>query len=90
MKQEIKPTYVSFEQAKLLKEKGYTELTTHYYFEDGEFKEHTLNGTNGYYGEPYEFTLDEFYEDWNNGWVTKKNGDRCFGCSKSNCLSYQH
>lgn len=78
----IQPAYVTFEQAKWLKEKGFDIPTTHYYFEDGEFKEHSLIGTNGYYGEPYEFNLEEFYENWNDNWLTKKNGDRCFGCSK--------
>ncbi len=80
---EIKPTYVTFEQAKWLKEIGFKESTNHYYFEDGEFREHSLTGTNGYYGEPYEFSLQEFLEDWNNNWLTRKNGDRCFGCNKN-------
>jgi hypothetical protein len=82
MTQEIKPAYVTFEQAKWLKEKGFQELVNHYYFEDGEFKEHSLTGTNGYYGEEYEFNLSEFNENWNDEWLTKKSGDRCFGCSK--------
>jgi hypothetical protein len=80
--EKIEPKYVTFEQAKLLKEKGFQELVNHYYFEDGEFKEHSLTGTNGYYGEEYEFNLSEFNENWNDKWLTKKSGDRCFGCSK--------
>jgi hypothetical protein len=79
---EIKPTYATFEQAKLLKEKEFNSHVTHYYFEDGEFKEHSLKGTNGYYGEEYEFNLSEFNENWNDKWLTKKSGNRCFGCSK--------
>ncbi len=79
---EIKPTYVSFNIAKWLKEKGFNLLLPHYYFEDGEFKEHSLTGTNGYYGEEYEFELEEFYKNWNDNFLTKKNGNRCFGCSK--------
>jgi hypothetical protein len=82
MNNEIKPHYVDFNTAKLLKEKGFQELVNHYYFEDGEFKEHSLKGTNGYYGEEYEFNLSEFNENWNDKWLTKKSGDRCFGCSK--------
>ncbi len=74
---------VTFEIAKLLKEKEFDKRTMHYYFEDGEFKDNKLTGTNGYYGEEYSFSYNEFLENWNDKWLTKKNGDRCFGCSKS-------
>lgn len=74
---------ISFETAKLAKEKGFREPSHSYYFEDGEFKEHELTGSNGYYGEEYCFVLEEFFENWNNNWLTKKNGDRCFGCPKA-------
>ena len=77
----IEPQYVTFEIAKLLKEKGFKIPVSQYYFEDGEFKQHSLKGTNGYYGEEYEFDLSEFNENWNDKWLTKKSGDRCFGCS---------
>ena len=73
---------VNFETAKLAKEKGFNISTHSYYFEDTEFKEHSLKGTNGYYGDEYEFCLSEFNENWNDKWLTKKSGDRCFGCSK--------
>ena len=73
---------ISFETAKLAKEKDFNILQHSYYFEDGEFKENSLKGTNGYYGEEYEFNLSEFNENWNDKWLTKKTGDRCFGCSK--------
>ena len=73
---------ISFETAKLAKEKDFNILQHSYYFEDGEFKENSLKGTNGYYGEEYEFDLSEFNENWNDKWLTKKTGDRCFGCSK--------
>ncbi len=78
----IIPTHVTFEQAKWLRAKAFQEPTNHYYFEDGEFREHSLTGTNGYYGEEYEFNLEEFLEDWNTDWLTMKDGSRCFGCSK--------
>jgi hypothetical protein len=78
----IKPTYVTFEQAKLLKAKRFITPTNHYYFEDGEFKEYFLQETHGYYGDEYEVHLSEFNENWNDKGLTKKNGDRCFGCSK--------
>jgi hypothetical protein len=73
---------ITFETAKLAKEKEFNILINSYYFEDTEFKENSLTGTSGYYGEEYEFNLSEFNENWNDKWLTKKSGDRCFGCSK--------
>jgi len=73
---------ISFETAKLAKEKGFDISTHSYYFEDNKFKENSIKGTNGYYGDEYEFNLSEFNENWNDKWLTKKDGDRCFGCSK--------
>lgn len=78
----LKEDYCSFEISKLVKEKGFDIRTLCYYFEDGEFKENGLTGTNGYYGEEYSFSSNEFLENWNDKFLTKKNGDRCFGCSK--------
>ena len=78
----MEDTLINFETAKLAKEKDFNILQHSYYFEDGEFKENSLKGTNGYYGEEYEFNLSEFNENWNDKWLTKKTGDRCFGCSK--------
>jgi hypothetical protein len=44
MTQEIKPTYVTFEQAKLLKEKGFDELCSlHYSYGNGDKVEPTNN-----------------------------------------------
>lgn len=74
---------ISFKTAVLAKEKGFDKLTHSYYFEDGEFREFALAGTNGYYGEEYKIELEEFYENWNSSWLIKKNNDRCFGCIKS-------
>ena len=42
---------ISFETAKLAKEKGFDISTHSYYFEDNKFKENSIKGTNGYYGE---------------------------------------
>ena len=80
----MEDTLISFTVAKLAKEKGFNILTLNYYFEDGNLKENELTGTNGYYGEEYCFSFNEFLENWNNEWLTKKDGDRCFGCNKSN------
>jgi len=78
----MKEQLVTFETAKLAKEKGFDISTHSYYFEDNKFKENSIKGTNGYYGDEYEFNLSEFNENWNDKWLTKKDGDRCFGCSK--------
>ena len=80
----MKEQLIEFETAKLAKEKGFEEYCHSYYFEDSTFKEFILTGTNGYYGEEYEFELEEFTKNWNDKWLTKKNGDRCFGCKKKN------
>lgn len=79
----LEPKYVTSEQARLLKEKGFNIPTNHYYFEDAEFRENFIQDTYGYKGDEYEVYLSEFNENWNDDWVTKKSGDRCFGCSKN-------
>lgn len=81
---EIKPTYVSFEIAKWLKEKGFNNETNCFYFEDGEFCQYKIRDTYGYYDEEYTVELEELYNNWNDNYLTKKNGSRCFGCSKNN------
>lgn len=78
----IKQAYVTFEQAKWLKGNKWMVPTINYYFEDSVFVEYSIKGTNGYYGDEYEVELEEFYTNWNDKSLTKKNGDRCFGCSK--------
>ena len=82
MTQEIKPAYVTFEQAKLLKSKGFKLETNCYYFEDYEFCQYKIVDTYGYYGDYYTVELDELYKNWNDAFLQKKNGHRCFGCSK--------
>ena len=77
-------TPVNFEIAKLLKAKGYNNLELNFYFEDGELKENVLRETTGMdYGSEFTVEFSELLENWNNGWLTKKNGGRCFGCSKT-------
>ena len=78
-------TPVKFEIAKLLKEKGFDKPTLHFYFEDGEFRENTLKDVTGMdYGSEYTVEYEELLGNWNDKFLTKKNGDRCFGCRKSN------
>ena len=74
---------ISFETAKLAKEKGFNTPSHSYYFEDGEFKEFEINDTYGYYGDEYTVSRDEFYENWNDEFKTTKDGNRCFGCDKN-------
>ena len=80
----MKDQIISFQTAQLAKEKGWVEPTLNFYFEDGESKENVLNETVGMdYGSPFTVEFLELIENWNSKWVTKKNGDRCFGCQKS-------
>jgi len=75
--------YCSFEVSKLLKEKGFNVACSHYYFEDGEFKQNEIKDTVGMdYGSDIIYKLSEFNENWNNKFLTKKDGSRCFGCWK--------
>lgn len=75
---------ISFRNAKILKERGWKSPTLHFYFEDGELKENVLRETTGMdYGAIFEIENSELLENWNDGWLTKKDGRRCFGCSKS-------
>lgn len=84
MKNDIKEDYCSFEVSKLLKEKDFTQPTLFYYFEDGELRENKFIETTGMdYGIRYTVEYIELLDNWNNNYLTKKNGDRCLGCSKS-------
>jgi len=77
-------TPVGFPTAKLLKAKGYNNPELNFFFEDGESKENVLRETTGMdYGSEFTVEFSELIENWNDAWLTKKNGDRCFGCSKT-------
>lgn len=76
--------YVSFEVAKLLKEKGFKQQSLCFFFEDGEFRQNVLVETTGMdYGSEFTVEYTELLENWNDNFLTKKDGSRCFGCSKS-------
>ena len=79
----MEDTLITFKTAKLAKEKGFREECHSYYFEDGEFREYKIESTYGYYGEDYTVELDELYNNWNDSFLTKKDGNRCFGCDKN-------
>jgi len=75
---------VNFEIAKLLKEKSWNKETLCHYFEDGAFRQNELKDTVGMdYGSDYIVEFSELIHDWNDGFLMKKNGDRCFGCNKN-------
>lgn len=65
-------TPVSFEIAKLLKEKGWDKETLCYYFEDGEFRQNIIRDTYGYYGVEYTVEYSELTDNWNNNYTRKK------------------
>ena len=79
----MKEQLISLETAKLAKEKGFETSYHSYYFEDGEFREHKIKTSNGYYGDIVIYEQEEFYGNWNDAFLTAKNGNRCFGCNKS-------
>jgi len=84
MNNRIQETYVSFEISKLLKEKGFKQQTLCFYFEDGEFRENALKDITGPdYGSEYTVEYSELTNNWNDNYLSEKNGDRCFGCNKS-------
>jgi hypothetical protein len=57
----IVPTYVSFEIAKWLKEKGFKEGVNHFYSQSGKLFARKLESGN----EPINFEPDDFYENFN-------------------------
>lgn len=84
MQNNIEEAYCSFEVSKLLKDKGFKQPTLCYYFEDGVFIQNSHKDITGMdYGVEFEIEYEELLGNWNDNFVTKKNGDRCFGCDKS-------
>jgi hypothetical protein len=76
---------VNFEIAKLLKEKRWNKPTLHFFFEDGVLIENSYNDTIGMdYGKEFEVEFSELTDNWNDGWIMKKDGSMCSGCNKSN------
>jgi hypothetical protein len=76
---------VNFEIAKLLKEKRWNKPTLHFFFEDGVLIENSYKDTTGMdYGNEFEVEFSELTDNWNGGWIMKKDGSMCSGCNKSN------
>ena len=84
----MKENIVSFQVAKLAKEKGFKFPTNCFYFEDGVFHQYILRDTYGYYGDEYSISIEDLFENWNDNFKTSKGEktDRCFGCHGSNYL----
>ena len=84
MNNDIREDYCSFEVSKLLKEKGFKQQTLCFHFEDREFRENNFRDITGMdYGNEFTVEYEELLENWNDNFLTEKNGNRCFGCSKS-------
>lgn len=79
IKNNIEESYCSFEVSKLLKEKGFGVATSTYYKEPGKLI--TSFKDSGCSEEEYYFDVTDFYENWNDGAVINKDGNRCYGCS---------
>jgi len=70
----MKEQLISFETARLAKEKGF-EIPTYTAYIDGKFHKNE-DEPNGYDG--YDLASKE---NWNKkGWIFTKNGEGCFGC----------
>lgn len=78
-------TLISFETAKLAREKGFKELVSTYYLEGGIKREERVyihyNIDESFYVE-----LDEFLENFNNEFKETLDGDRCLGCDHKKYL----
>lgn len=74
---------ISFDTAKLAKEKGFNIPTKTAYIGNKFFEsEETPNGYDGY--DP------SFTENWNKkGWVTNREGGMCFGCKLDNIKYFE-
>lgn len=73
---------VSFEVAKLLKQKGFNELVTHYYL--GIKEPQIIANTpviNTNFNETIVICLEYFYENFNDGRYMSLNGTSCMNCS---------
>lgn len=79
----MKEHLISFETAKLAKEKGFNIPTKTAYIGNKFFEsEETPNGYDGY--DP------SFKENWNKkGWVTNREGGMCFGCKLDNIKYFE-
>lgn len=84
MNNDIQETKCSFEVSKLLRQKGFSQRTQSFFFEDGEFRENNIiEATNSDYGLEFIMHHGDSIENWNDNFLTNKSGGRCFGCSKS-------
>lgn len=74
---------VTFETAKLAKEKGFKELCYWYYTGDEKLYESFLeNGSSS--DTDFRVDLTELGDNYNDGAKVDKNGNRCWGCNSKN------
>jgi len=84
----IEEQRVGFDNAKLLKEKGFEVPTDRYYRSDNLLVLNTVD-SNGDERE-YYFDSDDFLENWNKPkWVIGKDGGMCFGCKLDNVKHFE-
>lgn len=77
----MKDKLVSFDTAKLAKEKGFSIPTQKAYIEEELF----VNFEESYGEREFYFNADDFYENWNKkDWLFNKRGNECFGCKLDN------
>ncbi len=74
----MKDQLVSFETAKLAKEKGFKEFVTDYFLEDKTLLS-SFEGSESYV-ESYHVDLESLRENYNDNWKRTKDGGRCVGC----------
>jgi len=79
----MKEELISFETAKLAKEKGFNIPVPKYYLSNGSLK---VSFEDSYGNErEYKFDADDLNHDWNvKGWIIHKDGGMCFGCKSDN------
>jgi len=84
----IEEQRVGFDNAKLLKEKGFEVPTDRYYRSDGVLVS-KFEDSLGCERE-YQFNSDDFLDNWNKPkWVIGKDGGMCFGCKLDNVKYFE-
>lgn len=73
-------TPVSFGLSKVLKEKGFRHFVVRYYLSDKVLRESKVYIHSSDEG-GFDVELNEFEENYNDGAVGTKSGNRCYGCN---------
>lgn len=75
---------ISWETAKLAKEKGFNIPVSRYYRDEKLIVNFEDSGCNE---ESYYFDADSLNENWNDGRVVNKDNNSCWGCTKGSYLT---